>query len=88
MTNTQDSLWHIKDEAGGGQGQRDLASGVTVTQGESLDYAHYPRPEEYLVSPDTGGQAKLWQYTMGNGDQYAVPNKIKTQPLEKINGEL
>ena len=59
-----------------------------MTQGESLDYAHYPRPEEYLVSPDTGGQAKLWQYTMGNGDQYAVPNKIKTQPLEKINGEL
>ena len=91
MTNIyffQDSLWHIKDEAGGGHGcvtrngQRDLA------QGESQDYAHYPRPEEYLVSPDTSGQPKLWQYTMGNGDQYAVPNKIKTQPLEKINGEL
>ena len=79
----QDSLWHIKDEAGGGHGY--------VTQGETAltqDYAHYPRPEEYLVSPDTSGQAKLWQYTMGNGDQYAVPNKIKSQPLEKINSEL
>lgn len=64
-------------------GQYDPATGA-VTQ----DYAHYPRPEEYLVSPDTGGGAKLWQYTMNNGDQYAVPNKIKTQPLEKINGEL
>ena len=88
----QDSLWHIKDEAGGGpgyvsNGHYDPAGAVT---GETpvTDYAHYPRPEEYLVSPDTSGQAKLWQYTMGNGDQYAVPNKVKTQPLEQMNGEL
>ena len=54
------------------------------------DYAHYPRPEEYLVSPDNANVAnsKLWQYTLGNGDQYAVPNKIKPQPIEQLNGKF
>ena len=27
-------------------------------------------------SGETGG-AKLWQYTLGNGDQYAVPSKVR-----------
>ena len=50
--NSQDSLWQVKEEAGGEQ-----------------DYAHYPRPEEYLVTP---------HHHQYNGDQYAIPSKIKT----------
>ena len=81
----QDSLWHVKEEAATQQSYAHFAD---------TDYAHYPRPEEYLVrcqsqqifsssskyfphcSGETGG-AKLWQYTLGNGDQYAVPSKVR-----------
>merc|ERR1719242_1347990 len=70
--NSQDSLWHCgKEEAGGGMGL-----------GLEADYAHYPRPEEYLV---TGHHH---QFTLGNGDQYAVPNKIKTNNGEYLKGGL
>jgi len=89
--NSQDSLWHVKDDGSGNgyvaNGQYDLAHNF------ESDYAHYPRPEEYLAGDNS---SKLWpshsgpgqQYVLGNGDQYAVPNKIKSQPLENINGGL
>ena len=77
----QDSLWHVKDD-GTGTGQTYVSNGQYEPHPES-DYAHYPRPEEYLVQADSAG--KLWQYTCGNGDQYAVPNKIKTH--EQLNGK-
>ena len=41
--------------------------------GGGEDYAHYPRPEEYLVTPHL-----QYHTTLANGDQYAVPTKIKT----------
>ena len=67
--NSQDSLWHCgKEEGGGGLGL------------ETGDYAHYPRPEEYLVA------GHHHQYTLGNGDQYAVPNKIKNNTGEYLKG--
>ena len=77
----QDSLWHVKDD-GTGTGQTYVSNGQYEPHPES-DYAHYPRPEEYLVQADSA--SKLWQYTCGNGDQYAVPNKIKTH--EQLNGK-
>ena len=89
--NSQDSLWHVKDEGSGNgyvaNGQYDLGHHF------ESDYAHYPRPEEYLAGDNS---AKHWpsqngpgqQYVVGNGDQYAVPNKIKSQPLENLNGKL
>lgn len=71
--NSQDSLWHIKDD----QHQNGYVNGQA--RHDPGDYAHYPRPEEYLVTADDAGDGKLWQYTLGNGDQYAVPNKLKPQ---------
>ena len=73
----------MKEES---SGQTYVSNGQHEPLPETTDYAHYPRPEEYLVSPDTGHTgAKLWQYTMGNGDQYAVPNKVKT--VDQQNGK-
>ena len=74
--NSQDSLWHCGKEEGGGGG-----GGGGGGLGLEADYAHYPRPEEYLV----GGHHH--QYTLGNGDQYAVPNKIKTNTGEYFKGK-
>ena len=90
--NSQDSLWHVKDGEQGGAGQQaDHGSYVGGYDPAGQDYAHYPRPEEYMVGQSMVAEqaSKLWQYTLAcNGDQYAVPNKIKTQSIDQtINGK-
>ena len=95
---SQDSLWHVKEEA---------AAYAEGGADQPADYAHYPRPEEYL------GEGGLWpgsatllprgrpeggelhlppeQYMAGHaGDQYALPSKMRgrgQQQEEYSHGE-
>ena len=68
--NSADSLWQQEP-------------GEAGQQGELLDYAHYPRPEEYLAAGERLGWSGVKSHptrqhnTLGNGDQYAVPSKLK-----------
>jgi hypothetical protein len=49
-----------------------------VSRFESADYAHYPQPEEYLGEL-TGRQQFSLAYLAHNGDQYAIPVKLRSQ---------
>jgi hypothetical protein len=45
------------------------------------DYAHYPQPEEYLG--ELSGRQQQQQFSLAyltnNGDQYAIPVKLRSQ---------
>jgi hypothetical protein len=48
------------------------------------DYAHYPQPEEYLGELSGRQQQQQQQqfslaYLTNNGDQYAIPVKLRSQ---------
>lgn len=74
---SQDSLWHAGEEG----------------YNADTDYAHYPRPEEYLggsnmlmASANQGSSMHMaatnQAYQSYNGDQYAIPNKVRKKTRE------